>query len=176
MFLRRHSIKVSKLSILSLFLSISILLNGCASIFHGRASWLTVETNPENIEIKLYGINSGEIIKKTSPFRVELDKGTDYKLVVETPNYRSEEVVIRRRITGWFWGNIIIGWIVGFAIDAFSKNMWDHNQHLVQLDLEKLSSAPDTVKINVPIVFRMKDGTNKMRILPLVFHKKNAVN
>lgn len=161
-----------KNSLLALLLIFTILLHGCASITHGRASWLRVETNPENIQVKLVGINNGESINKSTPFRVALDKGSDYKLTVETPNYKSEEVIIRRKITGWFWGNILIGWIVGFAIDALTKNMWDHNQHLVTLDLESISTAPDIIKINMPIVFENSRGKKETKIIPLVFHKK----
>lgn len=164
--------KINMKKTIILILLISVFLKGCASITHGRASWLRVETNPSNIEVKLYGINNGESIKQTTPFRVELDKGSDYKLVIETPNYKSEEVVIRRKITGWFWGNILVGWIVGFAIDALSHNMWDHNQHLITLDLEKLSTAPDIIKINLPLVFKMKDGQELTKVVPLTFHKK----
>lgn len=150
----------------------TLLLNGCASIIHNKPSWLSVETDPNNIEIKLYAINTGEVIKKTSPFRIELDKSSDYKLTVETPNYQSEEIILRRKITGWFWGNILIGWIVGFAIDAFTHNMWDHNQHLVKLDLKSLTSAPDTIKINIPISFILRNGNAQTKYLPMVLHKK----
>lgn len=157
-------------------LTIVLLITGCASIFSGGPSWLSVETNPSNVQIKLYGIQNGETITKTTPCRVELNRNSDYKVVVETPHYKSDEVIIRRKIQGWFWGNILLGGIVGMVIDGASGNIWDHNQHLLTMDLQKISSvdvAPDVVSLNVPVQLISENSSEiKLVYLPITFRKK----
>ena len=150
----------------------TLLLNGCASMFHHGPSWLSVETTPENVQIKIYGLQNGETITKTTPCKIELSKSSDYKITVETPNYKSDEVIVRRKITGWFWANILLGGIVGMGIDALTHNMWDHNQHLATLDLQSLSNAPEKIQINLPITLYSPNGRKTTKFLPITFHKK----
>ena len=157
---------------ISLFCVAALFLGGCASLFDGGPSWLAIETTPANVKVKLYGIQNGESFTKTTPCRVELNKGTDYKLTFETPSYRSEEIIIRRNIKGWFWGNLLLVSVVGMGIDAFSNNMWEHNQHVVSVVLDRLSEMPDYIQINMPVVLKSDDGTERTEYLPVMFYKK----
>jgi hypothetical protein len=143
---------------------------GCASIC-GGPSWLAMETNPKNIEVKIEGIQNGEKFSKVTPFKVELSRSSDYKIIVQTPHYKSEEIVLRRKITGWFWGNLLIGGLIGMGIDGLSGNMWDHNQHVVSLNLETLADAPETVKLNIPVTVQRPNTSYETIFLPVTFHK-----
>lgn len=153
-------------------LSLSLLVTGCVSIVDGGPSWLEVETNPENVEVSLTKLHNDVTTELVTPFRVELDKGSDYQLVIDTPNYRSEQVFIDRKINGWFWGNILLGGPIGMAIDYANDNMWEHNPTLITLDLQRLSSAPDTLKLNVPVKVFYDDRPTETLFLPIVFRKK----
>lgn len=162
--------KLSKKTLMGLCLCIPFFLLGCATIC-GGPSWLSMETNPKNIEVKITGLQNGEEMTKVTPFKIELSRNSDYKIVVQTPHYKSEEVILRRNVTGWFWGNILIGGIFGIAIDGLSGNMWDHNQHVMSMDLQTLSSAPETVKLNIPILVQRANSSYETVFLPVTFHK-----
>jgi hypothetical protein len=155
-----------------LLLMVCTTLVSCGTIVSGP-SWLSVETSPSNVKIRIEGLQNGEKFTKITPLRVQLNKNSDYKLVVETPNYKSEEVIIRRSIDGWFWGNILIGGILGMGIDYLSGNMWNHNKHLVNINLETLSSAPDSIKLNVPVLVSYPDSSYETKFLPITFHRKS---
>jgi hypothetical protein len=148
----------------------AVALTACATLFTGP-SWLTVETNPSNIKVILNGIQNGTTVTKVTPFKMELDKNSDYSLVVNTPNYRSEDVLIQRKVAGWFWGNIFMGAVIGMAIDYGTDNMWQHNQHLVVINLESLSNAPDSILINVPVRVTYADSSYETVFVPMVFNK-----
>lgn len=166
--------KLKKLAPKFLVVCFAVVLTACATIASGP-SWLSVETKPDNINVQIIGVQNGEKFSKVSPFRIQLNKNSDYKLVVETPNYKSEEIELRRSLDGWFWGNILIGGLVGMGIDYLSGNWMNHNEHLLKINLHSLASAPNTLQINIPLVVYNQDGSYETKFVPLVFHKKQNV-
>lgn len=149
----------------------ALLLSACATLATG-SSWLTVETNPSNVKVTVTALQLGETQTKISPFKMELNKKSNYTVVVKTPNYRSEEILIRRKLSKWFWGNILLGGgPIGMAIDYGTTDMWRHNKHLIIMDLESLASAPDVITLNVPVKITYDDGAFDTVIIPVTFHK-----
>jgi hypothetical protein len=128
-------------------------------------------TNPDNAKIVIRGSQSGEKIVEHSPCNITLNKGSDYMVTIEYAGYQSENIVIRRDIAGWFWGNILLGGVIGMVIDYATNNMWVHSPTIINLDLTKLSSLPDTISIEYPVTLLMEDGTKVVKNLPITFHK-----
>lgn len=149
----------------------SALLVGCATIVSGP-SWLEMEANPANVEVTLVGVDNGTEKSLVTPFKIELDRSTDYRLTVETENYRSEEIYIDREVNGWFWGNIFFGGPIGMFIDYATENMWKHNQSLISLDLTSLSTAPDEIELKLPVKLEYPDSSYETVLLPIKFYKK----
>jgi hypothetical protein len=90
---------------------------------------------------------------------------------IELAGYQSENIIIRREIAGWFWANIFLGGVVGMVIDYSTNNMWTHSPTIINLDLSKLSSLPETIMIEYPVTLLMEDGTKVVKNLPITFHK-----
>lgn len=154
-----------------LLASILVIVNGCASIFNGNASMLNIMTNPENATVTIKGSQSGEKIVQHTPCNITLNKGSDYMVKIEFAGYQSENIIIRREIAGWFWGNILLGGVIGMVIDYATNNMWTHAPTNINLDLSKLSSLPETISIEYPVTLLMEDGTKVIKNLPIVFHR-----
>ena len=149
----------------------ALALTACATIVTG-SSWLTVETNPTNVKVTVTAIQLNKTETKISPFKMELSKKSNYTIVVNTPNYRSEEILIRRKLSNWFWGNILLGGgPIGMAIDYATTDMWRHNKHLIIMDLESLANAPDIITINIPVKITYDSGAYDTIIVPVTFHK-----
>jgi hypothetical protein len=151
---------------------ILVVANGCASIFNGNASMLNIMTNPENATVTIKGSQSGEKIVQHTPCNITLNKGSDYMVKIEFAGYQSENIIIRREIAGWFWGNILLGGVIGMVIDYSTNNMWTHSPTNINIDLSKLSSLPETISIDYPVTLLMEDGTRVIKNLPIIFHKK----
>ena len=153
------------------FLALVVFTTGCASIFNAHPSLLTIMTNPSNAKITITGLQNMEKLTKYSPCSVYLNKGSDYIVRIEIAGYQSEEIPIRRGISGWFWGNILLGGIIGMAIDYGTSNMYAHTPTIINSDLTKGSSLPNTIAIEYPVTLLMEDGTKTVKNLPVTFHK-----
>lgn len=149
----------------------SVMITGCASLFNASPSLLNIMTNPQNAKVTITGLQNMERLTKQTPCTVYLNKGSDYTVKIELAEYQSEEIPIRRSISGWFWGNLLLGGIIGMVIDYGTANMWAHEPIGLNIDLSKISSLPDTISIEYPVILLMADGTKTVKNLPIIFHK-----
>jgi hypothetical protein len=123
---------------------------GCASIMHGGNRPLTVNTEPVGAKATITK-DSGEAVSvQTTPFTVTLDpkkkyfKGQSYHLKLELPGYRTTELDVRAELSGWYFGNIVFGGLIGMLIvDPLTGAMW--NLAPDKLDL-KLDATTATIR------------------------------
>lgn len=106
------------------------LLNGCATIFGDSEQEITVNSNVEGAEV----VFNGKVIGVT-PLTTTVAKQVDSKLEVRKEGYRPETVEMRTSLTGAFWGNIIIGGILGSATDQSTDSAYEYDPGSFQVDL-----------------------------------------
>lgn len=110
----------------------AFLLGGCASIVHGGNRLLTISSDPAGAKASIRKAG-GELVSVTStPCTVSLDpkrgyfKGQSYTLTLELPGYQTTRVDLRAELSGWYWGNIIFGGLIGMlAVDPATGSMWN---------------------------------------------------
>jgi len=122
-------------------LSAAFSLSGCATLIGGGNSQIdvAVEEPRQDLEVRIIGLSNGETItRRASNFSVSLNRNSDYKIVVYSPNYVTEEVLVRRNIRPQFWANFCcFTSVVGLGIDFVTHNMWEHDKHNVNVRLQK---------------------------------------
>jgi hypothetical protein len=55
--------------------------------------------------------------------------------------YQPYELTTTRHTTGWVWGNIVFGGLIGLAVDAITGALYAINPEQVQGQLAKLGSS-----------------------------------
>ena len=116
---------------------------GCASIVHGGPRTVTVSTVPAGAKATLVKVTTGETISvNTTPFTVALApkagffKGQDYNLKLELPGYTTTEVTLQSKLSGWYWGNIVFGGLIGMLIvDPATGSMWNLSPDKITMPL-----------------------------------------
>lgn len=156
---------MSKLPVL-LALTTAVALSGCATLIGGGNSRLNVavEEPRQDVEVRIVGLSNGETItRRSSSFSVSLNRNSDYKVVVHSPTYITEEVVIRRNIRPHFWGNICcFGGILGLGIDFFTNNMWEHDRANVNVRLQKERRSENGQYSVLPILLTDDHGHERV--------------
>lgn len=115
------------------FSLLSILLFcSCATIVNGKKEMFEVRTNPAGATAEIYGQ------KCKTPCSFELRRGTNYLVRINKEGYKSKEIPLDGKSTdGWVWGNLMIGGIIGLAVDYGSKAAYDFEPEELDLNLEK---------------------------------------
>lgn len=105
---------------------------GCASIVHGGNRLIAISSEPAGAKATISKAG-GEVVSIThTPCTVSLDpkrgyfKGQSYHLKLELAGYQTSELELRAEMSGWYWGNIVFGGLIGMlAVDPVTGSMWN---------------------------------------------------
>jgi uncharacterized protein YceK len=95
------------------------ILIGCATIMHGTTQNIGISSTPTGASVIIDDIPRG-----TTPVFVDLTRKDNHIVKVEMPGYTPFEATIVRKTSGWVWGNIIFGGLIGLAVDAISGGLY----------------------------------------------------
>lgn len=109
-----------------------IFLTSCSSIFNGSLQDVRVNSTPENAKIYV----NGNFISN-SPSTVKLKRGETHVIELRKDGYQTFKITTSKNITGWFWGNLICGGVLGFIIDLASGNAYDVEPGAINAILDK---------------------------------------
>jgi hypothetical protein len=113
----------------------SLFAGGCASIVHSGNREISINTDPPGATASIRktggGVDDVVTVQKT-PCTVSLDpkksyfRGQNYTLRLELPGYQTTEVELTPKMSGWYWGNLLIGGLIGMlAVDPATGAMWN---------------------------------------------------
>ena len=118
------------------------LASGCASIVHGGPRSIPVASSPPGATVSIYDRDGKEVSKQTTPFVASLRpkykyfSGQTYRLVFEMSGYRKAEVELRSTMSGWYWGNLAFGGIIGmFIVDPNTGAMYNLSPNKIEQTL-----------------------------------------
>ncbi|MEL7238224.1 MAG: PEGA domain-containing protein [Planctomycetota bacterium] len=116
---------------LSLFLSSC--LGGCATIVSGGATRpVKIKTTPVGAQVYVNDAFEGK-----TPLVLNLDRASNHRLRIEQEGYPPYERVVSPGFNGWFLGNILIGGIIGVAVDLISGAVQTPTPGSINLDFAK---------------------------------------
>lgn len=95
---------------ISLICSI-VMLSGCASIVNGRSEEISINTRPSEADCVI-----GGVIYR-APTKASLKRNQDYEVKCTKDGYSPVSTRINSKTSGWVWGNIAFGGLIGLAID-----------------------------------------------------------
>lgn len=96
-------------------LFVAILVSGCATIATGKYQNVHVTSEPPGAKVRA---DNGMSI--TTPGSFDLLRIQNHTLVAEYPGAEPQQKEIKHGVQGWFWGNILLGGIIGGVVDVAS--------------------------------------------------------
>jgi len=98
------------------FLSLAVVvsqLNACATIVHGRSQELEILSKPEGARVTIEPAG----VELTTPGVVKLERKHDQLVTYELDGYEPRARQVTAQISGWFFVNLILGGLIGMAVD-----------------------------------------------------------
>ena len=68
---------------------------------------------------------------------------TKHALKIGRAGYQPYEMVFSRSTSGWVWGNIVFGGLIGLAVDAITGGLYKLSPELVQASLTQSHASID---------------------------------
>jgi hypothetical protein len=97
-------------------------LSGCATIVHSGPRPISVASAPAGAKVSIYDRSNALVMTNTTPFVARLPtkygyfQGQNYRLVFEMPAHATAEVELKSSLSGWYFGNVIFGGVIGMLI------------------------------------------------------------
>jgi hypothetical protein len=120
-----------------LCISLVVILGGCCSIIHGTRQDVGISSAPTGAAIKVDNVPSGN-----TPLVAKLTRKDNHVVHIELAGYQPVDMTLTRKVSGWVWGNIVFGGLIGLAVDAIDGAFYN-------LTPEQLSATLATQQASV---------------------------
>jgi uncharacterized protein YceK len=94
-------------------------LSGCASLINGTRQKVNIASVPAGATVKVDDQEKG-----VTPLVVELARKSNHVIKIDLAGYLPYEATLTRKTSGWVWGNVLVGGIIGLAIDVGTGGMY----------------------------------------------------
>jgi len=149
---------IMKALILMSAASLIMLFSGCASIVSKKSYVVNIQSAPPGAEVIIIDRNSQEVFRGQTPTTVNLNasagffKKAYYTLKFKKEGYGESARPLEASIDGWYWGNVLIGGLIGWLIiDPATGCMYTLNETYINHPLSLLapleSNNKDQIKI-----------------------------
>lgn len=159
------------MKVIPLLVILLILLSSCATLITGTRDTVSLSTVPEGAKVILKSVDGLYREEKITPAIFTIPSDNTYIVTIEMEGYKTKEIILEKKVSGWVIGNIFLGGIIGLAVDFISGGAYTHDKAIsVELEKEKL---PEEVIFK----FKLDDGNIKEVIIPVVWEsiKKSEV-
>ncbi len=141
------------------------LVSGCASVVSGTSQQMTFQSSPEGATVTI----SGRLIGKT-PITTTLKKEKNQAVVFSLEGYKPVTMQLTTHLDNWFWGNIVIGGVIGSTTDGVTGAVHEYSptQYYVTLTPDKKGADGKTSRtldhqIRDFVVFRNEALRDELR-------------
>lgn len=95
------------------------LLAGCATIMHGKTQSVGISSIPEGALVTVDNQPVGN-----TPVFAELTRKDKHVVRISLESYTTATLTLDRKTSGWVWGNIAFGGLIGLAVDAITGGLY----------------------------------------------------
>lgn len=118
-------------------------LAGCATIVNRSQQTITVNSSPNEANILI----NGNVVGKT-PWTGDVPRKSSLQITVSKEGYESAIIPLDGRVSGWFWGNIICGGLLGSTTDAVSGGIYSYEPGSYHAALKMTTGTKEEVKLS----------------------------
>jgi PEGA domain len=94
-------------------------LAACATIMHGTNQDVGISSSPTGAYVSVDNAQRG-----MTPLITKISRKDNHVVRIEAAGYQPFEATMTRSVSGWVWGNIVFGGLIGLAVDAMSGGLY----------------------------------------------------
>ncbi len=129
-------------------MSASILFTSCATIV-SHSQWpLEVKSTPSGAGVTIVNRAGKQVFTGQTPSKVDLKSAAGffrremYTINFTMDGYPSQQIKVESKVNGWYWGNILIGGVIGFLVlDPATGAMYKLEKESVTADMTVKTAA-----------------------------------
>jgi hypothetical protein len=103
-----------------MLVAIAIAPAACATIIHGTNQDVAMSSKPDGATVTVDNAPVGK-----TPTVVRLTRNEKHTVRLELAGYEPVEIPVTRKLSAWFFGNLVIGGLLGVVVDAATGAMYN---------------------------------------------------
>jgi hypothetical protein len=123
------------------------LVASCGSIIHGRNQEIGIGSTPSGAKVTIDNLTSAN-----TPFVAKLSRKHLHVVKLESEGFAPMDVTLTRSVSGWAWGNIIFGGLIGLAVDAGTGGLYKLSPEQLNTTLATKSASIAPTKDGIYVV------------------------
>lgn len=121
------------------------MLCGCATIIGGTSQTMSFTSTPPEATVSI----AGRVIGKT-PITTQIKKDSGDAVTFEKDGYKPITMHMEQGLEDWFWGNILLGGLIGTTVDVASGGIHEYEQTSYLVTMEAAVTGPIDGKVVLP--------------------------
>jgi hypothetical protein len=118
---------------------------------HGGSQDIGISSSPTNAEVSIDGLTKGH-----TPVIANLSRKDNHIVKLALPGYAPAELTLTRGVSGWVWGNLVFGGLIGLGVDAISGGLYKLSPEQLSGELAKQSASIKADKDGIYVVLVQK--------------------
>lgn len=136
-----------------------LVLAGCATIMHGSGQDVGFSSTPTAAKVTVDNKPLGN-----TPVIAKLARKDNHVVKMELEGFQPFEATLTRKTSGWVWGNVLFGGLIGLAVDAISGGLYNLTPEQVAGQLAKQSASGFGKNDKVAIFVVMQADSSWQRV------------
>jgi len=99
---------------------------------HGTSQDIGISSTPSGALVSIDNKSFGK-----TPLFAKLSRKDNHLVKIEMAGYQPFEATITRSVSGWVWGNVLFGGLIGLAVDSISGGLYKLSPEQVVATLGK---------------------------------------
>lgn len=156
----RFSILAVSTQAIRLFVVLVVLsATSCATFIHGTKQRVNVSSVPDKATVTINGLKRG-----STPLLINLQRNDFHTINIDLAGYEPYEIKLEQKFSGWVFGNILIGGLIGLVIDSVSGAIYKLEPKEVVANLTEVASNSKTTDGNlyISVVLKPEKGWTKV--------------
>lgn len=127
--------------------ALAVFAQACATMISGRTQTIQLRSDPPEVRVTAQP-GGHQVTTPASLTLSRLDSG--YRLRFEKPGYEPFDVRLKSSTNGWVWANILLGGLIGLAVDystgaAYTMSPAEVEAHLTPTRAALGAKDPNTL-------------------------------
>ncbi len=138
--------------------ALCVVLGGCASATRGWHEQIMLASTPSGATATMEGLmgpsadQPTKSVSCTTPCSIQVNRNDNLTVKFEKDGFEPQAVALSKEVAGTgaagFAGNILLGGLVGMAVDAASGASMDHKPNPVTVTLQPVAPPPPPPRVH----------------------------
>lgn len=111
--------------------ALALASTGCSTILNGKTQSISVDSNVKGAEVLI-----NQVVVGQTPFTGQAPRGQAPQITVRKAGYETKTVVAETGFEPVFWGNILIGGVLGSTTDNATGSMYKYAPATFNVELK----------------------------------------